>query len=220
MKCNQITIITTVTANNPNAPLLYVCHNFNWETFLSIIPILHRIAQEEDPQDFLTLGSRIVKSWSLMKVATGLDFKLIHYKNNSETSMTQIKYTTSLDVVTCFLYCSCNSVVLRTLWRERSWTPKPFFNCVSTLIAIKLDHRRLVLPLRLTLSLATRRLNGLPSNVNPSFCMDFWLNWISNNYCKSISPIIFSFSSKRAATLYFWSLCIQGWTEDFVIEGA
>ena len=27
--------------------------------------------------------------------------------------MTQIKYTTSLDAVTCFLYCSCNSVVLR-----------------------------------------------------------------------------------------------------------
>ena len=49
-----------------------------------------------------------------MKVATGLDFKLIHCKNNLETSMIQIKYTTSLDVVTCFLY-SCNSVVLRTL---------------------------------------------------------------------------------------------------------
>ena len=50
-----------------------------------------------------------------MKVATGLDFKLIHCKNNLETSMIQIKYTTSLDVVTCFLHCSCNSVVLRTL---------------------------------------------------------------------------------------------------------
>ena len=45
-------------------------------------------------------------------------------------------------------------------------------------------------------------------------------NWISNNYCKAISPIIFKFFSKRAATLYFRSLCIQGWTEDFVIEGA
>ena len=127
MKCTQITIITAVTANlNFKAPLLrqslkkeYTSlglSQFNWETFLSIIPVFHWIAQEEDPQDFLTYGS--IESLNLdhlIRVATGLDFKLIHYKNNFEASMAQIYYTTSLDVVTCFLYCSCNSLVLRTL---------------------------------------------------------------------------------------------------------
>ena len=36
--------------------------------------------------------------------------------------------------------------------------PKLFFNCISTQIAIRLDHRQLLLPLRLTLSLATREI--------------------------------------------------------------
>ena len=54
--------------------------------------------------------------------------------------------------------------------------PKLFFNCISTQIAIRLDHRQLLLPLRLTLSLATRRLNGLQRNVDPLFFMDCLLN--------------------------------------------
>ena len=54
--------------------------------------------------------------------------------------------------------------------------PKLFFNCISTQIAIRLDHRQLLLPLRLTLSLATRRLNGLQRNVDPLFFMDSLLN--------------------------------------------
>ena len=54
--------------------------------------------------------------------------------------------------------------------------PKLFFNCISTQIAIRLDRRQLLLPLRLTLSLATRRLNGLQRNVDPLFFMDSLLN--------------------------------------------
>ena len=43
-------------------------------------------------------------------------------------------------------------------------------------MAIRLDHRQLLLPLRSTLSLSTRRLNGLQRNVDPLFFTDCLLN--------------------------------------------
>lgn len=87
-----------------------------------------------------------------------------------------LPFILSASVFMYLFMASLYLLALKILQQTRATIPKQFFSCVSTQTVTKLDLRQSVLHLRSIRSLATKKLNGLPRNVDLLFFMDFWLN--------------------------------------------